>query len=94
MGMIRSNPWLDGPNSLRKVNLIPYNHVEGLRWKRPDVATQETFLQGLLQLGEGDFASRKGHDIDAACGQLRLKVEREEPSGTSFLTLLVGWVRR
>ena len=62
-----------------KVNLIPYNHVEGLRWKRPDVATQETFLQGLLQLGvKATLRREKGHDIDAACGQLRLKVEREE----------------
>ena len=66
-----------------KVNLIPYNHVEGLRWKRPDVATQETFLQGLLQLGvKATLRREKGHDIDAACGQLRLKVEREEhPQG-------------
>ena len=49
----------------------------------PDVATQETFLQGLLQLGvKATLRREKGHDIDAACGQLRLKVEREEhPQG-------------
>src|SRR5687767_4774217 len=30
-----------------KVNLIPYNKVEGLPWERPDEATQETFLSAL-----------------------------------------------
>src|SRR5690606_32499941 len=32
-----------------KVNLIPYNTVEGLPWKRPAEARQESFLQTLLR---------------------------------------------
>ena len=61
-----------------KVNLIPYNKVEGLPWKRPDEETQETFLAALeKQKVVATLRREKGHDIDAACGQLRLKTERE-----------------
>ncbi|MEM6884912.1 MAG: 23S rRNA (adenine(2503)-C(2))-methyltransferase RlmN [Verrucomicrobiota bacterium] len=57
-----------------KINLIPYNTVDGLEWNRPDDATIQQF-QDILQKG-GIFSTvrlEKGHDIDAACGQLRLK---------------------
>jgi 23S rRNA (adenine2503-C2)-methyltransferase len=61
-----------------KVNLIPYNTVEELPWKRPDEATCEKFLLALKQQKIICTLRReKGHDIDAACGQLRLKTERE-----------------
>jgi 23S rRNA (adenine2503-C2)-methyltransferase len=61
-----------------KVNLIPYNKVEGLSWVRPDEAAQEAFLAALESHGTNATLRReKGHDIDAACGQLRLKTERE-----------------
>jgi 23S rRNA (adenine2503-C2)-methyltransferase len=61
-----------------KVNLIPYNQVEGLPWKRPDEETQEKFLAALeKQKVVAMLRREKGHDIDAACGQLRLKTERE-----------------
>ena len=61
-----------------KVNLIPYNQVEGLSWKRPDEETQEKFLAALAkQKVIATLRREKGHDIDAACGQLRLKTERE-----------------
>lgn len=61
-----------------KVNLIPYNHVEGLPWKRPSEAHCEAFLKQLEQRRVAATLRReKGHDIDAACGQLRLRVERE-----------------
>jgi 23S rRNA (adenine2503-C2)-methyltransferase len=61
-----------------KVNLIPYNTVEGLPWQRPSEEQQEAFLKALE--GQGITATlrrEKGHDIDAACGQLRLRTERE-----------------
>jgi 23S rRNA (adenine2503-C2)-methyltransferase len=66
-----------------KVNLIPYNRVEGLEWSRPSRQRQENFLHILR--GHGVVATlrrEKGHDIDAACGQLRLQTKRElsEPS--------------
>ena len=61
-----------------KVNLIPYNAVEGLTWRRPDEAAQEAFLAALeRQRVPATLRREKGHDIDAACGQLRLKTERE-----------------
>jgi 23S rRNA (adenine2503-C2)-methyltransferase len=66
--------------SLRaKVNLIPYNTVEGLPWKRPSEEAQDRFL-AILQEARVPATLRreKGHDIDAACGQLRLKQERGE----------------
>jgi 23S rRNA (adenine2503-C2)-methyltransferase len=61
-----------------KVNLIPYNKVEDLPWARPTEEAQEAFLAALEKLGATATLRReKGHDIDAACGQLRLKTERE-----------------
>lgn len=60
-----------------KVNLIPYNTVEGLPWARPDEAVCEQFLRALkAQKIVCTLRREKGHDIDAACGQLRLKTER------------------
>ncbi len=61
-----------------KVNLIPYNKVEDLQWVRPTEEVQEAFLAALEELGvTATLRREKGHDIDAACGQLRLKTERE-----------------
>jgi 23S rRNA (adenine2503-C2)-methyltransferase len=61
-----------------KVNLIPYNQVEGLLWERPSEEVQEKFLAALeKQKVIATLRREKGHDIDAACGQLRLKTERE-----------------
>jgi 23S rRNA (adenine2503-C2)-methyltransferase len=62
-----------------KVNLIPYNTVEGLHWKRPSEAQQDAFQTVLLNAGvTATLRREKGHDIAAACGQLRLKQETEE----------------
>jgi 23S rRNA (adenine2503-C2)-methyltransferase len=62
-----------------KVNLIPYNRVEGLEWSRPSRKRQEKFLSILRGHGVAATLRReKGHDIDAACGQLRLQTNREE----------------
>jgi 23S rRNA (adenine2503-C2)-methyltransferase len=61
-----------------KVNLIPYNRVEGLPWERPSEEAQEAFLRALeKQKVSATLRREKGGDIDAACGQLRLKTERE-----------------
>ena len=61
-----------------KVNLIPYNKVEGLPWARPTEEAQDVFLAALeKQKVPATLRREKGHDIDAACGQLRLKTERE-----------------
>jgi 23S rRNA (adenine2503-C2)-methyltransferase len=61
-----------------KVNLIPYNKVEDLPWIRPTEDAQENFLAALeREKVIATLRREKGHDIDAACGQLRLKTERE-----------------
>lgn len=60
------------------VNLIPYNTVEGLPWKRPGIPRQDAFADILRKRSVSVTIRReKGHDIAAACGQLRLKVERD-----------------
>ncbi len=62
-----------------KVNLIPYNTVEGLEWSRPSRARQERFHSILKQHGVvSTLRLEKGHDIAAACGQLRLQTKRQE----------------
>ncbi|MFM1769142.1 MAG: rRNA ((2503)-C(2))-methyltransferase RlmN [Verrucomicrobiota bacterium] len=67
-----------------KVNLIPYNTVEGLPWTRPSEETQEAFLAALTERGiTATLRREKGHDIDAACGQLRLRSEREDREGAA-----------
>jgi 23S rRNA (adenine2503-C2)-methyltransferase len=61
-----------------KVNLIPYNKVEGLPWQRPSDEVCEGFLAALeKQKVTATLRREKGGDIDAACGQLRLKTVRE-----------------
>ena len=59
-----------------KINLIPYNVVEGLGWERPSEKSQDRFLAA-VRAGGADATLRreKGHDIAAACGQLRLAYE-------------------
>lgn len=62
-----------------RVNLIPYNTVEGLGWSRPSREKQERFLSILRTHGiVATLRREKGHDIDAACGQLRLQTKRVE----------------
>ena len=55
-----------------KVNCIPYNTVEGLDWHRPSDDRQDAFMAILNQAGiPATLRREKGHDIAAACGQLR-----------------------
>jgi 23S rRNA (adenine2503-C2)-methyltransferase len=62
-----------------KVNLIPYNTVEGLEWKRPSDIHCRAFRDILKNAGvSATLRLEKGGDIDAACGQLRLKQETAE----------------
>lgn len=67
-----------------KINLIPYNTVEGLEWSRPSRARQERFHAILREHGVVSTLRReKGHDIAAACGQLRLQAKRDTAAGTA-----------
>jgi len=69
-----------------KTNLIPYNTVEGLEWSRPSRNRQETFLRILREHGAvATLRREKGHDINAACGQLRLQTKRAEDQAAAPL---------
>jgi 23S rRNA (adenine2503-C2)-methyltransferase len=58
------------------VNLIRYNEVEGLPFTRPAAQDVVRFQSVLRQAGVNAHVRRsRGRDIDAACGQLRRKVE-------------------
>jgi 23S rRNA (adenine2503-C2)-methyltransferase len=60
------------------VNLIPFNEVEGLPYHRPNSAAQAAFT-AILRAGgiSVKVRKRKGSSIDAACGQLRRRVEAQ-----------------
>ena len=62
-----------------RINLIPYNTVEGLDWSRPSREKQERFL-AIVRSHDvvATLRREKGHDIEAACGQLRLQTKRAE----------------
>ena len=55
-----------------KVNLIPFNPVEGTPFERPSLAAQERF-KNILEKAHISTTIRfsKGRKVDAACGQLR-----------------------
>jgi 23S rRNA (adenine2503-C2)-methyltransferase len=54
------------------VNLIPYNPVQGLPYRRPSPAVTAQFVEILSQGGLNvNIRHRKGDRISAACGQLR-----------------------
>ncbi len=58
------------------VNLIPYNSVKEFEYQGSDLPTQERFYKRLLKRGiTATLREEKGADIDAACGQLRIKEE-------------------
>ena len=78
-GLDQTRPLAQLARRLRaKVNLIPYNSVDGLDWERPSESAQDAFCAALQNEGATVTLRReKGHDIDAACGQLRLRTERE-----------------
>ena len=54
------------------VNLIPFNDVPGLPYRRPAQAALAEFVDTLRRGGLSvKVRKRKGSEIDAACGQLR-----------------------
>jgi 23S rRNA (adenine2503-C2)-methyltransferase len=54
------------------VNLIPFNDVPGLPYRRPAQESLRAFVDVLRRAGLSvKVRKRKGSEIDAACGQLR-----------------------
>ncbi|MGE5654011.1 MAG: hypothetical protein ACM3ZQ_07055, partial [Bacillota bacterium] len=63
------------------VNLIPVNTVVERGMKRSRQDTIQAFATILQDAGvETTIRREMGSDIDAACGQLRLRAETPEPS--------------
>ncbi|WP_422931658.1 23S rRNA (adenine(2503)-C(2))-methyltransferase RlmN [Singulisphaera sp. PoT] len=63
------------------VNLIPYNPVEGLPFERPTPEAIRRFVE-IVKSGGVSVSVRKtkGREIDAACGQLRRRLEDRVPA--------------
>lgn len=59
-------------HTLCNVNLIPFNEVPGLAYKRPSREAIQAFRTVLEEVGvEVTQRMERGHSISAACGQLR-----------------------
>ncbi|MDH4059275.1 MAG: RNA methyltransferase [Aquincola sp.] len=57
------------------LNMIPYNHVEGFRHRRPDAERCTAIFRRLNQRGVlTRMRQSAGQDVDAGCGQLRSRV--------------------
>lgn len=62
------------------VNLIPFNEVAGLPYRRPTDAALGEFVRILRDAGLAvKVRKRKGAEIDAACGQLRRRASAGAP---------------
>jgi 23S rRNA (adenine2503-C2)-methyltransferase len=73
------------------VNLITYNPVAGLPFDRPDPEAVSRFVAILRDRGVSVTVRKtKGRAIDAACGQLRRRLDRE---GDPQPTPEPGWAR-
>ena len=63
--------------TLAHVNLIQLNEVEGSKLRPSTPARAEDFVRRLASVGvEATVRNSRGADIDAACGQLKQRVER------------------
>ena len=61
------------------VNLIPWNDVQGLPYRRPHDTDLQNLIDTLRKNGVSvKVRKRKGSEIDAACGQLRRRAEQED----------------
>lgn len=64
-----------------KVNLIPYNPISEMDFKTPSKQNVEAFQAILESYGlRVTVRQTAGRDINAACGQLRLDREKENPA--------------
>jgi 23S rRNA (adenine2503-C2)-methyltransferase len=62
---------------LANVNLIPYNEVNGIIYKRPPAEKIRRFYNLLAQGGlQVTLREERGSDIEAACGQLVAQKDR------------------
>jgi 23S rRNA (adenine2503-C2)-methyltransferase len=68
------------------LNMIPYNAVDGLNFKRPDGSRARAIAVELHQRGVlTKLRDSAGQDVDAGCGQLRAR--KTEASALQPITL-------
>jgi len=73
------------------INLIPWNDVTGLTYKRPTDDDLAGFIATLRRAGVSvTVRHRKGADIDAACGQLRRSAVASEDKEAGSAELATG----
>jgi 23S rRNA (adenine2503-C2)-methyltransferase len=75
------------------INLIPFNAVEGLPYRRPSEEALTAFTARLQRDGLSvKVRKRKGSEIDAACGQLRRTAlgGASEPAAGGLTNLVVA----
>jgi 23S rRNA (adenine2503-C2)-methyltransferase len=66
------------------INLIPFNEVEGLPYRRPTDERLNRFVEILEEAGLFvHVRKRKGSEINAACGQLRRLAKQETELATA-----------
>lgn len=66
------------------VNLIPMNDVDELPFHAPQQPRTRAFVAALERAGvTTTVRKRKGADVDAACGQLRIEQERRQTPGSA-----------
>jgi 23S rRNA (adenine2503-C2)-methyltransferase len=59
---------------LAMLNLIPYNHVDGLPYRRPDAARAAAMARALNRAGiVTRLRQSAAQDVDGGCGQLRAR---------------------
>lgn len=59
------------------LNMIPYNTIPGLAFRRPDWAKAKAIARTLHQRGVlTKLRDSAGQDIDGGCGQLRARAEK------------------
>jgi 23S rRNA (adenine2503-C2)-methyltransferase len=77
------------------VNLIPYNPVAGLPFKRPEPEVIRRFVTTLRDRGISTTVRKtKGQAIDAACGQLRRRLEQDREQRLSTASTMMLDVSR
>ena len=56
------------------VNLIPWNHIDGMPWQRPDTGRTVALARALKSAGVlTRLRWSAGQDVDGGCGQLRAR---------------------
>lgn len=72
-----------------KVNLIPLNPIEGSTLRTPSAAAVEAFRDVLAQHRVScSVRTRRGDDVDAACGQLAMRHQNQHPgTGEQLVSL-------